>query len=177
MVGAREPEHAARGGVVVTAETVFGDKSTVAIVVGEAWEGSRQHQHIQVWLDGHNVAAHDDVVYLPSFYGNLEREIARLEKGLVIPDDLPGLDDAAAFERLRDFSLEDSGVLAYDVTSSAARCYLAELGDDARIVYSFGDPGRRPAEEIDRVRSMPIDTDALLDTMRSALSGLSTDWT
>ncbi|OZG72962.1 hypothetical protein BTA51_13465 [Hahella sp. CCB-MM4] len=156
---------------------IIGNKEAVALGIGNFWEGSKQQQEIQTWLDNRHLTEFDSIVYLPTFYTHLEREIQKLKGNSFYQKDFVGTNDDRIFEI---FDLADNDfhkVLCYDITTCSASCYFYNNGTEDRIVYSFWDPRHEPQSEIGKVYGLTIDKPYLIEVLSNTLSELSTDWT
>jgi hypothetical protein len=155
---------------------VIGDKSELAFVVGEYWQNSKQHQAIEVWLDGRNFSEIDSTVYLPTFYTNLKNEIARVTSKSFYSEEFQRLDKAEIYALLEEREDGHFKVLCYDVTTCSAHSYFVDDGKNHAVIYSFWDPRHEPESEIGSIHSIDIDKRNMLDVMRRTLEALSTTW-
>lgn len=155
---------------------IIGDKSKLAFVVGEFWQNSRQHQTIEVWLDGRNFFDVENTVYLPTFYTKLNNEISRLKSDSFYREEFKQLDKSEIYALLEDREDDHFKVLCYDVTTCSAHSYLVDDGKKYSVIYAFWDPRHEPETDINNVYSVDIDKNEMLNVMRCALDSLSTTW-
>ena len=155
---------------------IIGNKSHFAIELGSFWEGSKQHQDIKTWINGENVSGFDSVVYLPSYYSNLNREIDRLQIGDFYSKSFLGKSDAELFQLIHQNEDDHFKVLCYDLTVCSASCYFVDTGVSERIIYSFLDDKYKLEQDTENVFSVNIKKELLLTILKKVFSNLSTVW-
>jgi hypothetical protein len=155
---------------------LIGDQTKLAFALGGCWQDSKQHQTIEIWVDGRNFSEFENTVYLPTFYTRLKNEIARIHSQSFYREDFDGLDKAEIYKLLEERADGKFEVLCYDLTTCSARSYLVDDGKRYRVIYSFWDPRHEPQREVGSIYSMEIDKRYMLDTMQRTLDSLSTVW-
>lgn len=154
---------------------LIGERTRLAVDIGECWEGSKQNQHIKVWLGGKDITSVDDVVYLPTFYNNLKNDIAKLKSyAYVSTDDDPS--DEALFAHFDATDAVQHRILSLDSTTMSARCYYVYSPDSSYIIFSYWDERHEPRSETGRVFRVDIEREEIIDTLQEALQNISTKW-
>jgi hypothetical protein len=152
---------------------IIGDKNKVAFEIGEFWQGSKQNQHINYWVGGKKITCFDDVIYLPTFYTALEGEIHMLENEDFVIGNSANLSDEELFRKLDAADDQLNDVLNYDITVCPATCYLVRLNNKHKIIYSFWDDRHA---EVNRIFSIEIDKQYLIQILKETLNELSSTW-
>lgn len=154
----------------------FGNKKEFAIEIGKYWEDSKQHQDIRTWLDKRHLTEMDSIVYLPTYYANVVKEIEKLEKNDFYRKYFENISDRQAYDLIHDKDDIPFKILCFDLTTYPAYCYLFNNGIEDRVVYSFWDPRHKPSNEIDKVFGIAINRDFIIKVLTGTLNHLSTDW-
>ena len=156
---------------------IIGNKSLLAIELGSFWEGSKQHQDIKTWINGENVSGFDSVVYLPSYYTSLNREIDRLKKGSFYSENFLNKSDSELFQLMYLTENDHNKVLCYDITVCSVDCYFVNTEISERILYSFrNNKNKDEQESANNVFSIDIRKELFLSILIRTVDNLSTQW-
>jgi hypothetical protein len=155
---------------------IVGDKKHIAFEIGSYWADSIQQQHITIWIGNKRINPIDDVVYLPTFYTMLKKEIDRIETNEFSRLDCDRLQPDEIFHRLEHEDSSMFQVLNYDSSTCAAICYFLAYDSTSTILFKYWDDRHKPSEEIGRVYCVEISKDSILKVMKEALGKLSDVW-
>ncbi|WP_437634863.1 hypothetical protein [Sorangium sp. So ce854] len=154
---------------------LIGERTKLAVDIGDPWEGSKQNQHIKVWLGGKDITSVDDVVYLPTFYSNLKNDIEKLKSyAYVSTDDAPS--NEALFARFEEIDAVQHRILSLDSTTMSARCYYVYSPDSSYILFSYWDERHEPKSEVGKVFRVDIGREEIINTLQASLQNISAKW-
>lgn len=154
---------------------LIGERTKLAIDIGDHWEGSKQNQHMKVWLGGKDITSVDDVVYLPTFYNNLKKDIEKLESYTYTDTDNDP-SDAALFNHFEMTDAAQHRILALDLTTMSARCYYVYSRKSSYIIFSYWDERHEPRSEVGKVFHVDIEKEEIVTILHEALQNISTEW-
>jgi hypothetical protein len=154
---------------------LIGDRTKLAVDIGDYWEGSKQNQHIKVWLGGKDITSVDDVVYLPTFYHNLKNDIEKLKSHTDVRID-NNLSDEALFIQFEMADAAQHRILSLDLTTMSARCYYVHSQNSSYIIFSYWDERHEPRSEVGKVFHVDIEKEEIVNTLQETLHNISTRW-
>ncbi len=157
---------------------LIGRKDRLGFSIGNYLKGSIQQQHITIWVKNNNITYYDDVVYLPSFYNQIEKEIVLLEKNKYIPIDFENFStDDELFSYLRDSEEGDiHSVFCYGATTDQVSCFFVERKAGGSLLCAYSNPVAPPPLPTNEIIELNISKNEFTDILRETLDNLSNVW-
>ncbi|MCP2322272.1 hypothetical protein HDA40_000779 [Hamadaea flava] len=151
--------------------TVFGDRATVAIAIGEPVSvGLRV---VDMWAAGERLTTTDNVAYVPSLCHYLRLAVIQVDQRQIPPCPFPGLTPEEIFRRLESDETgfrEQYWFMQWSETLDGVSCY-AYLDDDLVVVFALRD-GRCGPQGSGRVFVVSIPPKQFVATLLEAIGAI-----
>lgn len=153
---------------------VFGNKNFFAIEVGNLEDDSKSVIQSLAWLDGSLLNPVCNSIYLPTFWGNLKKDIEFLEN--LKPDpDFTYLTPQEAYSKMSESPRQEHKVLSYDLGACFAHCYYFLADKKGRLLAKHWDE-RHADGRAEVLCEVYLDKGEFISILREVLESLPTEW-